>query len=242
MLFSSPYRIYSNGDHSITIEAGNKIDTKINQEIISLFHDLSARKIPGIKDIIPAFHSLSLIYDMGVCKKQAGNQSVFNFLSGLIQNSIEYPITSVNTVSRSIKIPVCYDPSVAPDIALLAELHSISEEELIEVHTGKNYRVYMIGFLPGFAYMGTVDKRIATPRKSVPRTFVPAGSVGIAGEQTGIYPFGSAGGWQLIGRTPITMFNPANENPCYLQPGDEVKFFPITLSEYKNWGSHEYTH
>ena len=180
--------------------------------------------------------------DMGVCKKQAGNQSVFNFLSGLIQNSIEYPITSVNTVSRSIKIPVCYDPSVAPDIALLAELHSISEEELIEVHTGKNYRVYMIGFLPGFAYMGTVDKRIATPRKSVPRTFVPAGSVGIAGEQTGIYPFGSAGGWQLIGRTPITMFNPANENPCYLQPGDEVKFFPITLSEYKNWGSHEYTH
>jgi len=236
MLFSSPYRIYSSGDHSITIEAGNQIDTKINQGVISLFHDLSANRIRGIKDIIPAFQSLTLIYDIAICKKEAGNQSVFNFLSALIEHRIKHPIAIANTASRLINIPVCYDSSIAPDIALLAELHTLSIEELIEIHTGKEYRVYMIGFLPGFAYMGTVDQRIVTPRKSVPRTFVPAGSVGIAGEQTGIYPFGSAGGWQLIGRTPITMFDPKNENPCYLQPGDQVRFFSITLSEYKNWG------
>jgi inhibitor of KinA len=141
--------------------------------------------------------------------------------------------TVAPTKSKSVQVPVCYAVSMAPDIESVAALHSLDVDEVIQLHTAKTYRVYMIGFLPGFAYMGSVDEKIVTPRRSQPRTQVPAGSVGIAGEQTGIYPFDSPGGWQLIGQTPLEMFNMANEMPCYLQPGDEVQFYPITMAEFE---------
>jgi inhibitor of KinA len=118
------------------------------------------------------------------------------------------------------------------DIDLIAQSHGLTSSEVIALHTARIYRVYLIGFLPGFAYMGTADKRIATPRKTSPRISVPAGSVGIAGEQTGIYPFDSPGGWQLIGRTPLQLFDTNSTTPCLLQPGDEVQFYPIDISEF----------
>jgi inhibitor of KinA len=123
--------------------------------------------------------------------------------------------------------------SLAPDIISLAETHELSVEEVISLHTAKIYRVYMIGFLPGFAYMGSVDEKLTTPRRMQPRTIVPAGSVGIAGEQTGIYPFDSPGGWQLIGQTPLQMFDATGATPCYLHPGDEVQFHAISIEEFK---------
>jgi inhibitor of KinA len=138
-------------------------------------------------------------------------------------------------VSRLIRIPVCYAEAYAPDLASLAALHGISSEEVIAIHSAARYRVYMIGFLPGFPYMATVDKKIQTPRLAKPRTRVSAGAVGIAGAQTGIYPSDSPGGWQLIGQTPLKLFDVAKDNPVLLQPGDEVQFYPISIEAFKTF-------
>lgn len=229
---STPYHIYPCGDHAVTIQLGDKIDASVNQKIIALFKYLSAQKLTGVRDIIPAYHTLTLVYDLETLKKKDQANIVYELMSGHLQKAFDV-VTINTTTTRSISIPVCYDVSLAPDIASLAETNKLSIEEVITLHTNKSYRVYMIGFLPGFAYMGSVDEKINTPRRSQPRTFVPAGSVGIAGEQTGIYPFDSPGGWQLIGQTPVAMFDANKEEPCYLQPGDEVHFYAIDINEFE---------
>jgi inhibitor of KinA len=137
--------------------------------------------------------------------------------------------------SRKIKIPVCYSGKYALDIHDIAKEKKLTAPEIINLHTAKRYRVYMIGFLPGFAYMGEIDKRIAMPRKTQPRTKVEAGSVGIAGMQTGIYPFDSPGGWQIIGKTPVKLFDKEKSDPVLLQPGDEIEFYSITEDELANY-------
>ena len=134
-----------------------------------------------------------------------------------------------------LRIPVCYHSSLAPDLHLLAVQLHLTTDELIRIHVATTYRVFMLGFLPGFAYMGPVDQRIVAPRHDRPRSAVPAGSVGIAGAQTGIYPMQSPGGWQLIGRTPLQLFTPHLLPPCLLQPGDEVVMYPISLDEFNQW-------
>ncbi len=149
-----------------------------------------------------------------------------------MQQLVQSMPDSATTGGRHISIPVCYDLSLAPDIEFVASQHALTTQQVIALHTSTAYRVYMIGFQQGFPYMAAVDKQIATPRKSNPRTSVPAGSVGIAGDQTGIYPFTSPGGWQLIGQTPLQMFNKNNHQPTLLQPGDEVQFYPISLSAF----------
>ena len=168
---------------------------------------------------------------MALLKKQSPASSVYDRMCNQLEAAAK-DCTVISTIARAIQIPVCYDVSMAPDLALIADLHHLSIEQVIQLHTEKLYRVYLVGFLPGFAYMGNVDEKIATPRKSKPRTLVPAGSVGIAGEQTGIYPFDSPGGWQLIGQTPIEMFSVEKPQPCYLRTGDEVQFYPVTLNEF----------
>jgi inhibitor of KinA len=177
------------------------------------------------------------VYDLITVKKRKPSTSVYQFMREEMIGMMAKILFTISTNKRLIKIPVCYDLSFAPDLVSLAEQHQLTTDKVIQLHTGKNYRVFMIGFLPGFAYMGSVDEKINTPRLSKPRTLVPAGSVGIAGEQTGIYPFDSPGGWQLIGKTPVQMFSASRDLPCYLQPGDEVQFYPITLSEYENFAN-----
>ena len=137
--------------------------------------------------------------------------------------------------SRKIKIPVCYAEKYALDINEISKEKKLPVDEIIRLHTAKKYRVYMIGFLPGFAYMGEVDEQIAIPRKAQPRTKVEAGSVGIAGMQTGIYPLNSPGGWQIIGKTPVKLFNKEKDDPVLLQPGDEIEFYSITKDEFTNY-------
>jgi inhibitor of KinA len=134
--------------------------------------------------------------------------------------------------SRQIEIPVCYYPSLAPDLQSLADEKNLQVEEVIQLHTSRTYRVYMIGFLPGFAYMGKVDEHISMPRKTNPRTLVAEGSVGIAGEQTGIYPLDSPGGWNIIGQTPLRLFDAQKDELVLLRTGDSIKFFPIRLKEF----------
>jgi inhibitor of KinA len=227
-----PYHIYPCGDHAITIELGVEIAVSINQKVIALFHYLTKNPLEGVKDIIPAYTTLTLVYDTSLLKKKYPEISVYERMSLRLQQIVEQVTTEVASASVTVKIPVCYDLSLAPDIASLAEIHQLTTAEIIQLHTGKTYRVYMIGFLPGFAYMGPVDKKIITPRRSEPRKWVPAGSIGIAGEQTGIYPFDSPGGWQLIGRTPVRIFDPGKREPCFLQPGNQVEFYSIPIAEF----------
>ncbi len=228
------YHIYPCGDHAVTVQFGNQITLAANQRAVALFHHLQNHPLPGVKDMIPAYNSLTLVYDIISLKKIQPGNSVYEQVSGYLHNTIgEVTERDVNT-GQLTRIPVCYDLSLATDLASLAALHQMSTGDVIALHCGKTYRVYMIGFLPGFAYMGTVDKRIVTPRRASPRKAVAAGSVGIAGEQTGIYPFESPGGWQIIGQTPARLFSPEKSSPCLLQPGDEVQFYPIDLATFKN--------
>lgn len=226
------YRIYPCGDHAITITWGNAITEAANQQVMALYRYLCERKITGVLDLIPAYSSLTVVYDLAALIKKNSGQSVYVMMESQLQQAVRSVELGTITVSNKITIPVCYDLSLAPDLSALAALHQLTIEEVIQLHTAPTYRVYMIGFLPGFAYMGSVDERIRTARKSSPRTKVPAGSVGIAGEQTGIYPLDSPGGWQLIGQTPLRLFDIDRTDPCLLQPGDEVQFWSISLTEY----------
>jgi inhibitor of KinA len=228
----STCHIYPCGDHAVTIELGDEINIAINQKIIFLFRYLKELNIYGVRDVIPAYHTLTLVYDLALLKKQNPKNSVYEEMKAHLQKAFDLMKDATAVATKLVEIPVCYDPSLAPDIISLAALHELSVEEVVQLHTGKSYRVYMTGFLPGFAYMGAVDDKINTHRKQQPRTMVPAGSVGIAGEQTGIYPFDSPGGWQLIGQTPVILFDAMREEPCYLRAGDEVRFYAITLAEF----------
>lgn len=137
--------------------------------------------------------------------------------------------------SRTVVIPVCYGGEFGPDLEEVARFHGMTEDEVIAIHAQGRYRVYMIGFAPGFAYLGGLSPEIATPRRATPRTHVPAGSVGIAGNQTGVYPLATPGGWQIIGRTPLALFRPHHEEPSLLRAGDIVQFCPITEEQYRMW-------
>jgi inhibitor of KinA len=232
MLAELPYQIYPCGDHAVTIELGDSINVETHQKITALFQHLSKEKITGIKDIIPAYHTLTVVYDLASIEKKDTAVTLYEMMRNNLEKAFD-TVAIATTPNRQIQIPVCYDGSLAPDIASLAEAHGVSVDDVVRLHAGKMYRVYMIGFLPGFAYMGSVDEKINTPRRSQPRVSVPAGSVGIAGEQTGIYPFDSPGGWQIIGQTPLSMFDASQPQPCYLQPGDEVQFYAITLAEFE---------
>jgi inhibitor of KinA len=233
MLQLAPYQIYAIGDQGITLDYGGEMSESVNLKIFKLYQLLKEWQPDAVLDIIPAYHSISLIYDLLKIKKLAGTNTAHQYLEMMLRH-FETQLTDTDVISdqRKINLPVCYDLSVAPDLEELATTHQLTIEAFIDHHINRTYRVYMIGFLPGFAYMGKVDHRIISPRKASPRTQVPAGSVGIAGEQTGIYPFNSPGGWQIIGQTPLTLFDANNERPSLLEPGDEVRFQQISLDEF----------
>jgi inhibitor of KinA len=155
-------------------------------------------------------------------------------MSGQLQEKLEQPSTINNEETRLITIPVCYEAEFAPDIEALATQKNIAVEEVIRIHSSGEYRVYMLGFLPGFCYLGEVDERIVVSRKPQPQTVV-AGSVGIAGKQTGIYPMASPGGWQIIGRTPLKLFDAQKEQPALLMAGDRIRFTSITKNEFASY-------
>ncbi len=231
-----PVQIYPLGDHAITISFGNDINIDTNNKVIRLFEKLKAQQVEGVVDIIPAYSSLTIIFDWIKVKKQCGpQQSAYQFLELKLKEYLkDLPLAS-GIKSRQLSVPVCYHPSLAPDLQHLANVHNLTIDDVVSLHSAITYHVYMLGFLPGFPYMAGVDPKIATPRKTSPRTHVAAGSVGIAGNQTGVYSFASPGGWQLVGKTPIKIFNPANAQPAYFQPGDQVKFYAITLQEFHNF-------
>jgi len=229
------YSIFPLGDNAILIDFGNELNESINQKLLEIFRKIKNQNMPGVLDVVPAYSSLTIHYDVMKIFEKAGGKTVFDIITDQVKKIVEDDIEISFEQNRKISIPVCYDEEFGPDLSYMANEKSLSIENIIQLHTAKTYRVYMIGFLPGFAYMGTVDQRIQMPRKENPRTNVEAGSVGIAGEQTGIYPLQSPGGWQIIGRTPVLLFNKEKTAPVLLQPEDEIKFFSISKHEFTNY-------
>lgn len=223
--------IFPLGDSALTITFGSIINEEINYKVHALFALIKQKNDVAIKDVIPAYASLTIVYDVLEAKKFSKG-SAYTYVHSLADKALGNLSILEKGESRQVEVSVCYDVSFGFDLEEMSNQKNISTEEIIQLHLSKSYRVYMIGFLPGFAYMGSVDEQIVTPRKDAPRTKIPAGSVGIAGEQTGIYPLDSPGGWNIIGRTPIKMFDTDAKDPCLLLPGDMVKFNSISLEEF----------
>jgi inhibitor of KinA len=235
-MLNNQFTISPLGDSSLIINFGNVIDENINKKVLALFYKLKELSIPFIKDIIPAYNSLTIYYNIvSIKQKSISNKTFFEIFGDQLSKIIIDYIEILSLPSRKIKIPVCYTEKYGLDINYIAKEKKLPVDEIIRLHKVKKYRVYMIGFLPGFAYMGEVDEQIAIPRKVQPRTIVEAGSVGIAGTQTGIYPLNSPGGWQIIGKTPVKLFIKEKDDPVLLHPGDEVEFYSITENEFANY-------
>jgi inhibitor of KinA len=219
-------KIFSLGENALTISFGNEISLELNKRVLNLSRHFEENRFPGLVETVPAYASLSIFYDCFRVKRNFSEfatafEAVKNFAENSLQNSVEI----LEDKSRLIKIPVSFAKDFALDLELVAAENNLSTKEVIDIFTERTYRVYMLGFLPGFAYMGEVNRRIATPRKQTPRTLVPAGSVGIAGRQTGIYSLASPGGWQIVGKTNVELFTPKAESPTFLQAGDNVQFY-----------------
>ena len=230
-----PYRIFPLGDAAITIDFGNCIDISVNKEVIERFEQLQQHPVTGMIEVVPAYSSLTIYYDvLAIRKKTVAGNTTFELIKQELEERLQQPVLQIEKKQRLIKIPVCYEAEFAMDLHQLAAVNNITVEEVIHIHTSKVYKVYMLGFLPGFTYMGEVDERIATPRKPQPVNIL-GGSVGIAGKQTGVYPFASPGGWQIIGRTPIKLFDADKEESTLLRAGDTAQFYPITKDEFESY-------
>lgn len=217
-------RILTAGDSSLLVEFGKEISPDINRKIAATVQLMKEQHIEGVVDIIPAFCSLLINYDPRVISYEEMKQR--------LQDLIKVDAKAEAGRKRVFEIPVCYGGEYGPDIANIAKNAGLSEKEVIEIHSSRDYLIYMLGFLPGFTYLGGLDERIHTPRLATPRIKINAGSVGIGGSQTGIYPLDSPGGWQLMGMTPVKTYDPEREIPILVEAGDYIRFVPITEEEY----------
>jgi KipI family sensor histidine kinase inhibitor len=204
------------GDSALLVQLGGRIDPALNARVHALAEHLRGAAIPGLREIVPGYSTLLVHYDPA--------ETEFAAVRDDVMAVAREAASSPGDAARRVEIPVIYD---GPDLAFVAEYHQLSIDGVIALHTAADYHVYMMGFTPGFAYLGEVDARLATPRLEVPRVRVPAGSVGIAARQTGIYPIESPGGWRLLGHTPLKMFELNREPTFLLAPGDSVKFVRV---------------
>lgn len=219
------YRILAEGDSCALIAFGGAACPETSRRISSAARRIRDAKIAGIADMIPAYISLLVQYDPTVLSFDALRAR----LGGILRATEE----GTDTPGRVFEIPVCYGGEFGPDLENIASHAGMTEREVIDLHTSAEYLIYMLGFLPGFCYLGGLDERIHTPRLQTPRLKIPAGSVGIGGSQTGIYPLESPGGWQLMGRTPVRMYDPERETPILVQAGDSIRFTEIGAREYE---------
>jgi inhibitor of KinA len=219
-------KIFPLGDNALTIEFGNEISPELNDQALQLSQYFEENRFPGLIETVPAYCSVSIFYDVCTVRKHNSEFSTaFESVKNLVEKALGDLAEYEKTIPRLIEIAVNFGTEFAPDLEFVAAQKHLTKNQFIEIFTAKTYRVFMLGFLPAFAYMGEVDEKIAAPRRNTPRLIVPAGSVGIAGKQTGIYPFDSPGGWQIIGRTDFKLFTPNAASPCALQAGDLVKFY-----------------
>ena len=213
------------GDCAISIDFGQAIDPKINRQIRQVIEQIKLLQLDGIIELVPTYCALLVQYDAMVYS--------YSDICRILEPTLQESVTdSANELVTIVEIPTVYGGEFGPDLGFVASHNHLSEAEVVSIHSGTDYLVYMLGFIPGFTYLGGMDPRIATPRLSSPRTLIPAGSVGIAGEQTGTYPSDSPGGWQIIGRTPVTMYDMSKEQAALLQAGDYVRYVSIDENEF----------
>jgi KipI family sensor histidine kinase inhibitor len=216
------------GDSALVVEFGDEISEEVNRKVHTLADVLRKRSLLGLGELVPTYRSLLIHYDP-LCLSCGEVKAT---VSEALQEAGGKPTLEL----RVVEVPVVYGGEFGLDIQFVAEQNGLSVEEVIALHSGADYTVYMLGFSPGFAYLGGLPEVLATPRLPTPRKLVPAGSVGIAGAQTGIYPIATPGGWRLIGRTPLRLFDPAQEPPVLLRPGDRLRFVPISGEEFRTYG------
>jgi KipI family sensor histidine kinase inhibitor len=207
------------------IKAGDDISPGTNRLVRMLLRRIEKEGMAGITGYIPSYNELMVCYDPSIIGYRELSDRLRSLGNSL--DDMELPASSL------IRVPVLYGGDAGPDLQEVASIHRMSIQEVIDLHSAPDYLVYMLGFTPGFCYLGGMDDNIATPRKATPRVKIPAGSVGIAGNQTGIYPVDSPGGWQLIGKTPFRLFDPDREPVFLFQPGDLLRFVPVTEEEFR---------
>ncbi|MGF1527252.1 MAG: 5-oxoprolinase subunit PxpB [Candidatus Competibacterales bacterium] len=214
------------GDTALTVEFGTCIDAALNARVLALQDQVAAAAIPGVVETVPTFRSLTIYYD----PVQLRGAQLRETVDSLLEEDAAPPVVS----HWRCTLPVCYRGDWGPDLMEVAAATRLDPEEVIQRHQQPIYRVYMIGFVPGFPYLGDLDPALVLPRRSEPRVRIPAGSVAIASTLTAVYPLESPGGWHLIGHCPVTLFDLAFEPPALLGPGDEVVFRPVTLEEHRD--------
>lgn len=218
------FRILPAGDRAVVAEFGDTVDEKINQQVHALAAQLTAQPADGVLELVPTFRSLLVYYDPAVISYGA----LCSLLTELAAKSGEHS----SAPGRLWEIPCCYGSHFGPDLADVAAHAGLTREEVVFLHSHTDYKIYMLGFLPGFVYLGGLDERLATPRLPSPRVRIPKGSVGIGGSQTGVYPLESPGGWRLIGSTPVDFYDAGREEPVLCRAGDTIRFVPISSSDY----------
>ena len=212
------------GDRNLLIQFPSQISLQVNEQVRKMYLAIEKHKITGIEETIPAYCSLLISYNPLLVKAESLKKQLLHIEELLMEIDVPEP--------RIIEVPTLYGGDFGPDLEFVAKHNRLEEDEVIKIHSQADYLIYMLGFTPGFPYLGGLSPRIATPRHANPRSAIPPGSVGIAETQTGIYPIESPGGWRIIGRTPLKLFNPKHSPFFLLQQGDYLRFVPINLREY----------
>jgi KipI family sensor histidine kinase inhibitor len=222
-------RFHLMGDRGLLLEFGDEISREISERVRRMALAVQAEVIEGIVETVPTYRSLLIVYNPLILPVEELKKRCVGVEEGLQATLLPEP--------KLTQIPVVYGDAYGPDLEDVAKYHQISSEEAIRLHCRKPYLIYLIGFMPGFPYMGELPEALATPRLKTPRLSVPKGSVAIAQRQTGIYSRKSPGGWRILGRTPVELFDPEKDPPALLQMGDLVQFYPISEKEFKKWGT-----
>jgi KipI family sensor histidine kinase inhibitor len=218
------YSLRPAGDTALVVDFGNRIDIDLSEKVLALAQRLDALHLDGVIETVPTIRSLSVYYEPLTITTAALRNKISEIMGSLRGSAVD---------GRHWRIPVCYDPSLAPDLHEVAERCGLSVDQLIELHSGTTYHAYMLGFLPGLAYLGDLPERLALPRRNAPRPRIPGGSLGMAAKMTCIFPMATPCGLHLIGRSPAALWDQHSKNGAVLSPGDKVRFEPITLQQYE---------
>lgn len=218
------FRIRTAGDAALVVELPARVDADTSARIIAMADGVRQRFGAVVRDAVVGYHTMTVYFDPVALDGR--------WLEGELADLAAAPGPIAATGGATIEVPVCYGGDFGPDLPAVAAFAGLSESDVVGLHSGGEYRVFVVGFVPGFAYMGLLDPRLAIPRRPSPRMRVPAGSVAIAAGQTGIYPMETPGGWHLIGRTPVAPFDPARVEPVLFRPGDRVRFRPIAREQF----------